>query len=221
VVGNVLQRAGWGVDRTPVWETPTLYLPAAQASDGFMKQILVWFAPSWVLRGAAPRTGMAGEITRAFQALDAELPMARMASLEEVMDQAFARERFEAGFLVVVSAFALLLAGIGLYGIVAHEVLERKAEMGLRMALGATPGQAVLRTALSGIVLTLIGLALGGGLAVPVGRLMGSLIYGVTPFDPLTLLFLVGILGLFSVVASLMPAAKMRRTDPAQVLREG
>lgn len=221
VVGNVLQRAGWGAGTTPVWETPTLYLASAQASDGFMRQIHVWFSPSWIVRGAASQPELAAQVTRAFRAVDAELPVARMASLQEVMDEAFARERFEAAFLLVVAGFALLLAGIGLYGIVAHEVLERRAEMGLRMALGATPGQTVWTTGLSGVLVTFMGLLLGGALAVPVGRVMVGLVYGVTPFDPLTMGMLVGVLALFSTVASFVPAARIGRTDPAEILREG
>ncbi|MCK5653303.1 MAG: FtsX-like permease family protein [Gemmatimonadetes bacterium] len=221
VVGNVLQRAAWGDGTTPVWETPTLYLASAQASDGFMRQIHVWFSPSWIVRGAASEPTLAAQVSRAFRAVDAELPVARITSLRDVMDEAFARERFEAAFLLVVAGFALLLAGIGLYGIVAHEVLERRAEMGLRMALGATPGQAVWTTGLSGVLLTFIGLLLGGALAVPVGRVMVGLVYGVTPFDPPTMGFLAGVLALFSTVASFVPAARIGRTDPAEILREG
>jgi len=221
VVGNVLQQAGWGDETAPVWESPTLYLAAAQASDGFMRQIHTWFAPSWIVRTAAGQSNLAAEITRAFQAADPDLPMARLASLDEVMDQAFSRERFEAFFLLVVAGFALLLAGIGLYGIVAHEVLERRAEMGLRMALGATPGQAVLKIGIGGILLSLAGLLLGGLATVPVGRLMESLIYGVQPSDPLTLGFLVVVLGSFAAVASFIPAARIGKTDPAEILKEG
>ena len=221
VVGNVLQSAGWGADKAPVWETPTLYLAAAQASDGFMQQIHIWFSPSWIIKGNASQPDLALQVTQAFREVDAELPVARMAELQEVMDQAFARERFEAAFLLVVAGFALLLAGIGLYGIVAHEVLERRGEMGLRMALGATPAKAVWTTGVSGVTLTIIGLVLGSGLSLPVSRLMVGLIYGITPFDPLTMLFLVGVLALFSAVASFIPAARVGRTDPAEILREG
>lgn len=221
VVGNVLQRAGWGDGSTPVWETPTLYLASAQAGDAFMQQIHVWFSPSWVIRGEAARPELAAEVTRAFREIQSDLPVARTATLQEVMDRAFAVQRFEATFLLAVAGFALLLAGIGLYGIVAHEVVERRAEMGLRMALGSTPGKAVLTTGLGGLVLTGIGLAVGVGLAVPVGRVMESLLYGVQPFDPVTLVLLAGFLGLFAAVASFVPAARIGRTDPAEVLREG
>ncbi len=221
VVGNVLQRAGWGDTATPVWETPTLYLAAAQAGDAFLQQVHVWFSPSWIIRGEAARPDLAAPVIRVFREVDPELPVARMAPLRDVMDQAFARERFQAAFLMVVAAFALLLAGIGLYGVVAQEVLERRSEMGLRMALGATPGGVVWATGLRGVVLTLMGLALGVAMAIPVGRLMMSLVHGVSPFDPWTMGFLLGILALFAAVASFVPAARIGRTDPAEILREG
>jgi predicted permease len=221
VAGSVLQQAGWGENPDPVWGTPTLYLSAAQAGDAFMQQIHVWFSPSWIVRGRDAGQELALPVTRAIQAVDPGLPVARVSLMEEVMDETFARSRFEALFLVVVSGFALLLAGIGLYGIVAHEVIERRAEMGLRMALGATPGNAVWKTGAGGLRLTLLGLALGGALSVAVGRVMVHLLYGVTAFDPLTLLVLVGILGLFACIASFAPAAHMGRLSPATILREG
>ncbi len=221
VAGNVLQRAGWGDAATPVWETPTLYLPASQASDGFMQQIHVWFSPSWIIREAGSHPTLAAEVTRAFREVDPELPVARIASLTEVMDQAFASERFEAVFLLVVAGFSLLLAGIGLYGIVAHEVLERSPEMGLRMALGATPARAVWTTGMGGILLTLMGMALGGMASIPVGRVMAGMIYGITPFDLSTLGLLFVVLGASSAVASFVPASRIGRTDPAEILREG
>jgi len=221
VAGNVLQRASWGDNPSPVWGTPTLYLAAAQASGAFMQQVHVWFSPSWIIRGQESGQELAVSVTRAIQGVDQGLPMARVALLNRVMDEAFAQPRFEALFLVVVAAFALLLAGIGLYGIVAHEVLERRAEMGLRMALGATPGKAVFIAGAGGLKLTFVGLVLGGVLSVVVARLMVVLIYGVAPFDPLTLAFLVGVLSLFASFASFVPAARIGRLDPAEILREG
>lgn len=221
VAGNVQQAAGWGPTSQPVWETPTLYLAAAQATGGWFRGIHVWFSPSWIVRGTGLQQDLAVQVSRAIRDADPELPLARVATLETVMSQAFARSRFEAAFLLVVAGFALVLAGIGLYGLVAHEVLERRTEMGLRMALGATPGAAVWTTGLSGVRLTFAGLVIGAGLAVLVSRVLTHLIWGVTAFDPPTLLALLAVLGIFTSVASFVPAARAGRMDPAQILREG
>lgn len=221
VVGSVQQAAGWGDNSRPVWETPTVYVPAEQLlAAGDFGVLHVWFAPSWIIRGGESQTSLASEVRQVFASVDAELPVARVASLEEVMSDAFSRQRFEAGLLVFVAAFSLLLAGVGLYGIVAHEVLERRAEMGLRMALGSTPGRAVWAVGSGGVRLTAAGLAVGGVLAVGVGRVMEGLIWGITPFDPATFGALVAVLGVLAAVASFVPAFRVSRMDPSRVLRE-
>jgi predicted permease len=221
VVGNVQQSAGWGETSQPVWETPTLYLASAQTNSGFFRGMHVWFSPSWVIKTEGSAPNLPGQVTGAFRRVDPDLPVARMAPLGNVMEAAFSRQRFEAGFLILVAAFALLLAGIGLYGIVAHEVLERRREMGLRMALGATPGSAVWTAGVGGMRLTGYGLVLGAMGAVGVNRIVENLVWGVTPGDPLTLAFLLGILALFAAVASFVPAARVGQLDPATILREG
>ncbi|MGD8321360.1 MAG: ADOP family duplicated permease [Gemmatimonadota bacterium] len=222
VVGNVQQAAGWGDTSQPVWETPTLYLSAAQLGDSSLQLVHVWFSPSWVVRSrasAAPE--LPGEVLRVFRSVDPDLPTARVAWLRDIMSEAFARPRFEATFLIAVAAFALLLAGIGLYGIVAHEVVQRRTEMGLRMALGSTPRGAVWAAALPGIRLTLLGLLVGGVVSVAESRVMVSLVWGIVPYDPATLVGLVGVLALLAAVASFLPAARVGRMDPAAILREG
>ena len=221
VVGNVQQSAGWGPSSQPVWETPTLYLAAAQTGSGFFRGIHVWFSPNWIIRAETPGPDFSLQVARVLARVDPDLPVARVTALSEVMEQAFARQRFEAAFLIVVAALALLLAGIGLYGIVAHEVLERRTEMGLRMALGATPGKAVWVAGVGGLRLTLLGLALGGALAVWVSRILVHLIWGVAPFDPMTLGALLVLLGSLALAASFVPASRVGRMDPAQILREG
>jgi predicted permease len=220
VVGNVLQNAGWGGEQTPVWETPTLYLSADQATGAFLRGIHVWFSPSWIIETAGPGQNVTAQVVDVFRQVDPQLPVARVASLKDVMHAAFARERFEASFLLAVAAFALLLAGVGLYGIVAHEVTERRTELGLRMALGSSPRHAVWTTGVSGLRLTFIGLVLGALLMVPVGRVMAHLIYGIEPFDPMTLTFTAGVVVLVTGIASFLPAARVGKSDPAGILRE-
>lgn len=221
VVGNIQQSAGWGATTQPVWETPTLYLAAAQMPDAFFRGIHIWFAPSWVVKTSSVQPDLTAQVMRAIGEVDPDLPMARAAWLTEIMDRAFTRQRFQAGFLLVVGAVSLLLAGIGLYGIVAHEVMERRAEMGLRIALGATPGNAVWEAGIGGVRLTLLGLALGAGLSGAATRLISRLVWGVTPFDPVTVGILLGILASLAAVASFIPAARVGRMDPAEILRQG
>lgn len=160
-------------------------------------------------------------MTQIFEDLDPDLPVARLISLRQVMDRAFALPRFMAAFLTLVAVFAFALAGVGLYGLVADAVLQRRSEMGLRMALGATPARAVWTTALDGIRLTLLGLVLGGVLCVGIGRVITGLIWGITPHDPVALGGLLAAILLLAAVASLVPAARVGRIDPATILREG
>jgi predicted permease len=220
VVGNVQQSAGWGGDGQPVWESPTVYLTAAQGASGFFRGIHIWFAPSWVVRADQSGTEIGPGVTQALLRAAPDMPTARVAPLDEIMADAFAGQRFEAAFLLVVATFSLLLAGIGLYGIVAHEVLERRAEMGLRMALGAAPSQAVWSAGSGGLRLTMTGVLLGAVSSYAVSGVMRNLVFGVTPDDPLVAGGLLVLMTLLALTASFLPAVRVGRLDPALVLRD-
>jgi predicted permease len=220
VVGNVQQAAGWGGGSQPVSETPTLYLSAYQIPSGFFRGIHVWFAPSWIVRGRAGAVPPAAEMRRALSQVAPDLPVARTISLAEVVDQAFARQRLEAGLILVVTLFALLLAGIGIYGVIAQEVEERRGEMGVRMAMGSSPGRAVLTTGGDGLRVAAVGLALGLGLSVLAGRFLESLVWGVPGWDAVSLLSVTVTLGAAAAAASFLPAARIGRMAPAKILRE-
>jgi hypothetical protein len=220
VVGDVQQsNAGWGGSQ-PVWRAPTLYIPAGQAGDGFFRGIHIWFAPSWLVKAAVSTPGLAADVVRAIHDVDPDLPPARIVSLQEVMADALARPRFEASFLVIVAAFALLLAVVGLYGIVANEVVERTPEMGLRMALGAAPGRAVWTVGLKGLKLTAAGIGVGAVLAAFAASWISSVIWGVVPYDPITLIFVAISVTALAGAASFVPAARIARLDPSRILRE-
>jgi predicted permease len=220
VVGNVQQASGgWG-SGGPVWASPTLYIPAAQAGGPFMRTVHTWFTPSWLVKGRGDPAQWSQEVARAINVVNPDLPLARIASLEEVVSQALARQRLGAAFLIMVAGFALILALVGLYGIIANEVVERKKEMGLRMALGATPGGTVRTVGMSGLRLVVYGLLVGAALAVGISRVIVTVIWGVTPFDPPTIAMgLVCMLALGGA-ASFVPAARVGRMDHARVLRE-
>ena len=221
VVGDVQQsRSGWGPSQ-PIWDSPTLYIPASQVGDGFLRTIHVWFAPSWVVRSSGRSAALAAAIAGAVHDVEPDMPVARISSLEDVESGALDRPRFESMFLAAVAAFALLLAAVGLYGIVANEVVERSTEMGLRMALGATPRRAVWTAGAAGVRLTLIGLAAGGVLAAIGARWIGHVISGIAPYDPLAMAFVVVCLAALAVAASFVPAARVASLDPARILRDG
>jgi ABC-type antimicrobial peptide transport system permease subunit len=220
VVGDVqYSNAGWG-DSEPLWASPVVYLPVAQTEAGFLRLIHTWFPPSWVLKvdGLTPGFGVA--VRQAIRSVNRDLPVARIASLEEIIAGALARPRFEAVFMALVAAFALILAGVGLYGIVANAVGERTTEMGVRMALGATPGSAVLTVGTAGLKLSLLGLVGGGVISVLAAPSISSIIFGVQTWDPVTLAVVILCLGGVAVLASFVPALRVGRLQPAAILRE-
>ena len=217
VVGNVQQSSGWGGTGQPVWETPTLYVPAAQVESEDFRVIHVWFRPSWVVRGSPE---VAPRVREAMARVDPDLAVAGVTPLEDVVRDAFRWERLQAAFLLAVAAFTMLLAVVGLYGIVAHEAQERRGEIGLRLALGASPGRSVMSAAAKGVVPTLQGLGLGivGGLVLA-RLLLAPLIFGLRPDDPSTLAGVVLVLLIVTSAASLLPAMRTARVNPAEVLK--
>jgi putative ABC transport system permease protein len=122
----------------------------------------------------------------------------------------------------VIGAAALLLSAVGVYGLIAHSVAERRRELGVRLALGATAGRAIRNVAWSGIGLAAIGAGAGLVLAWPVTQALDNrgLLWGVDSHDPASFILGVGFLLLVAMFASVVPALKILRLDPAQALRE-
>jgi predicted permease len=220
IVGNVQQsNAGWGPSE-PIWNSPVAYIPVAQTEPGFLQIVHTWFHPSWLIKADRMSAGLGAEVAQVIQRVDPDLPIARITPMRELMASTLARPRFEAIFLAIVSGFALLLAAVGLYGLVANAVVERTREMGVRMALGATPWRAVGNIGIAGLRLALVGLLAGGGLSIVVAPWVSHMVWGVAPHDPITLGFVVFCLGAVAVTASFIPAARIASLQPARILRE-
>ena len=127
--------------------------------------------------------------------------------------------RFRAVLVLAFASLALLLAMVGVFGILAWSVQQRVRDFGVRMAVGATAND-VLRLVLRGaLVLTVSSLLIGLLLAVPMGRWMASVLYGVSPFDPLTLAMVMLVLALTTLLATLVPALKAARVHPVEAMR--
>jgi putative ABC transport system permease protein len=172
-----------------------------------------------VARTSRDPAALAEPIRAAVRDLDPSVTVSDVAPMTSVVARAVSRPRF---YLMLLSAFAglaLLLATVGIYGVMSYAVSRRSQELGIRMALGATRRD-VLRLVVKGaLVLALAGVAVGLVGAVALARLMTGLLYGVTPLDPVTLVGVAFVLAAVAVVASFLPARRATRIDPMTALR--
>lgn len=174
---------------------------------------------SFVLRTAGDPSAFAGPARRAVESLDAELAVAKMRPLADFLDGAVRPARFTMVLASLFGALALALAAVGIYGVVATTVAHRRRELGVRLALGATPARLVHQLVREELVPASIGLALGAAGAVGVSRLLGALVFGVSAIDPLTFVAAALILPAAAVLASWLPARQAARTNPMTALK--
>jgi putative ABC transport system permease protein len=162
---------------------------------------------------------LAGPARRVIRQLDAEQPIAEVRTLEDVMGENFSRQRFSAWLLGGFATVALVLAAVGIYGVLAYSVTARTREFGLRAALGAEPKRIIALVIKSGIGPVLIGIAIGGAGALALSGLLESLLYGVGPRDPLTFSGVPLLLAAVALLAAYLPARRAARLDPMAALR--
>jgi putative ABC transport system permease protein len=151
--------------------------------------------------------------------LDRDLPMAGVRTMDEVIGRSIAERRFTMLLLATFAAVAVLLAAIGVYGVLAYLVSQRTQEIGVRLAIGATPADVARLFVREGAGLTLIGVACGLAGAVAVTRTLSTLLFGVTTTDPLTFALVAALLALVALLASYVPARRAARVDPMTALR--
>jgi predicted permease len=218
VVGNVQQSADWGSFIPTV--LPGVYIPAAQVHDKFLQVVHKWFTPAWILRTSGSQEGMIAGVQRVVQGVDPQLPIASFRNMDEVVSQSMSDQRFQTVLLSALAALALLLASIGIYGLIANSVVERTRELGIRMALGATTWQAIRAIALPGLTLAFIGVCIGCLLARGSVGVVKHLLFGVRTTDTLTFVLAACALLLATAIASLIPALRVTRLNPADTLRQ-
>jgi predicted permease len=219
IVGDIQQKAGWG-NFGPVAAMPATYTPAAQTSDGTMKMVHTWFSPSWIVRSAGAQQGIVAAMTRAVGQVDPQLPFAKFRTLDDVRGEAVATQRAQALLLGALAGLALLLAAVGLYGLVANAVAERTRELGIRIALGATSRQTIVAAALPGLALAVAGVTIGGIVARLGATTMRHLVWGVSVADPLTFVLAIGTVLAVAAIAALVPALRIVRLNPIKALRQ-
>jgi putative ABC transport system permease protein len=171
------------------------------------------------LRSGSDSAGLKQAVTRIVHAVDAELPVYGVRTMPEMMAASLARRRFSLFLMAGFGALALFLASIGVYGVMAYAVSQRAQEFSIRMALGAEARDILLLALRPGAILTLTGVVLGLIAAQGATHLMTSLLFGVSPADPITFIGVPVVLGLVALLACWIPARRAVRIPPVVALR--
>src|SRR5437763_9124587 len=172
-----------------------------------------------ILRTNGDPAALAPELASAVHSLDPALPLSNVMTLRTHIAASYFMIKTPATVLSGFGLVALVLAGIGLYGLIAYSTMRRTREIGVRLALGAAPGQVRRMVIAQGARLAAIGVAVGLVAAVLLLRLLTSLLFGVRPFDPVTLLGTLFVVAAASLLASYVPAIRATRVDPLIALR--
>jgi putative ABC transport system permease protein len=162
---------------------------------------------------------IATALARELHSMDPQLALSEVISLQEQLDRSTAAQLAALTLVAVLGALALVLAAVGLYGVMSYTVSQSTRELGLRMALGADASKLMRLVMSRGMALTLGGVLLGGGVALAFTRLLGSLLYKVGPRDPLAFGSAFAVMVLTAIVACFLPALRASRTDPIRALR--
>ncbi|MFC1640327.1 FtsX-like permease family protein [Gemmatimonadota bacterium] len=219
VSGNVRDE---GLDQEP---TTVVYWPLLlrniwASMPGETDEVTVHRSLNYAIRSA--RVGSSeffAEVREAIWGVNPNLPLAGVRGLEELLDRSMARTSFSLIMLGIAAAVALVLGAIGIYGVISYIVSQRTRELGVRLALGANAGDVRKMVLKHGLILSGVGVLCGLGAAIGLTRLMGALLYGVDPVDPMTFGVVAVSLTAVALVASYVPAAKAASIDPVEAMR--
>jgi predicted permease len=209
IVGVVGDVKHFGLDLP---ELPALYSPYTQTSP--------W--KRWMSIAARTQSnpeGMAQAVKQQIWKIDSQLPLTKVKTMNEVSAASFAARRFNMLLLAIFAALALVLAAVGIYGVMSYAVTQRTQEIGIRMALGARGGDVLKLIIKNGMTLTLLGVAIGVAGAIALTRLLTTFLFGVTPTDKPTFVAVSAVLILVALVACYLPARRATKVDPLVALR--
>jgi putative ABC transport system permease protein len=213
VVGNVREN-GLTDSRQSV-----MYVPAGQITNGLTQLANKVIPLNWIVRTSQEPTALATAIQREFFAVDGQLPVSKFRTMEQVVSESTARSNFNMLLLTIFAGTALLLAALGIYGLMSYSVEQRTQEIGIRVALGASGGDMLRMVIGRGLLLAGIGLAAGLAAAFGLTRLLSSLLFGVKANDPIAFGAVVLTLAAVAWVAVYIPARRATRIDPLIALR--
>jgi putative ABC transport system permease protein len=215
IVGIVRDARDAGLNSNP---QPQMFVPVPQVRDGVMALNNRFMPLRWVVRTSVTPFSLSAPIQRVFQDL-ADLPVANVRSMDQVVVQSTARNQFNTLLLGIFAFVAILLASIGLYGLMAYSVEQRTLEFGIRLALGADSPALRNMIVRQAMLLAVAGIAAGLGAAYGLTRLMATMLFDVKPTDPLVFGGVAFLLGTVAFLASYLPARRAVRIDPVVALR--
>jgi predicted permease len=214
VVGVVDDVRVRGLERA---SEPQVYLPSGQVDDN---QLIGYVPKDLVIRSSVPVEQMLPALRRIIASADPEQPISDVKLLSEILADDTAPRRVQLRLLMILSSLALLIAGVGIHGLLSFAVSQRTQELGVRKALGAQSSTLVGMVMREGLALALFGALAGVAIAILIGRAMSALLFGLSPADPQTILVAVALGLLTALVGCLRPALRAARIDPMTALRE-
>ena len=210
IVGVVSDVKHFGLDEP---ERPAFYGLYDQSDEPWKRWMYL------VIRGDATTDGLLATVKEQVWRLDRQIPLTQVSSMERVISASVAARRFNMLLMGAFAITAVVLAAIGIYGVVSYSVTQRMQEFGVRLALGAKPQDLVTSVLKQGLGIASLGSVFGLGAALALTRLMESLLFGVSPVDPITFGVVTALLIGIALVASYVPARRAARTDPIAALR--
>ncbi len=216
IIGIAADSRDNGLNRNP---PVTMFIPVSQVTDGITALNRRIGPLTWVVRTRVPPLSLSRPIQNALREASGGLPVARIRTMDEVVARSTAREDFNMLLLTVFAGAALLLAAIGIYGLMAYSVAQRTQEIGIRMALGAESADVRRMVVFQGMALALIGVAVGVAAAFGLSRLIASFLFGVQAWDPAVFLIVPVLLSAVALLAVWFPARRATRIDPLDALR--